>query len=194
MMKINRIQLVLTIIALMGIVNLFSQEKVIVKESDFDKEIKKNTYFPLATSEKKIAWKNTYYFEKIDGFKTINGKEYTIRTEKWESGRVKTSYLREEEGIVYLYEVCCNIETIVVDKKYIRGKSWEKANKKVKYKVMTLAGRLKTPYNKYNNLLVISEKHLRNTYKLYYKKGFGYVGATRKGILISHVIPTKEKE
>lgn len=193
-MKINRIQLVLTIIALMGIVNLFSQEKVIVKESDFDKEIKKNTHFPLATSEKKIAWKNTYYFEKFEGYKTINGKEYTIRIEEWESGRVKKAYLREEEGIVYLYEVCCNTETIVVDKKYIRGKSWEKANKKVKYKVMTLAGKLKTPYGNYDDLLVISEKHLRNIYKLYYKKGFGYVGATRKGVLISHVIPTEEKE
>lgn len=190
-MKINRMQLVLTIITLIGSVNLYSQEKVIVIESDFDKEIKKNTHFPLVTSEKKITWKNTYYFEKIDGFKTINGKEYTIRTEKWESGRIKTSYLREEEGIVYLYEVCCNTETIVIDKKYIRGKSWEKVNNKIKYKVITLAGRLETPYTNYNDLLVISKKDIRNTYKLYYKKGFGYVGATRKGVLISHVIPLK---
>lgn len=191
------------IAVLMVCPSLFSQEnineekneKVIITDADFEKEIKKNTYFPLANSTKKIAWKNTYYHEKIENTKTFNGKEYISSFEEWESGRVKEIYLREEDGEVSQYEACCTTETIRFNENYKKGESWESADKKTKYKLITYSGKLKTPYKNYEHLLVIRKTRGRSVYDFYYKKRYGYIGATKRGVLISYVIPlnpTKE--
>ncbi len=201
----NRKVYLVWIAILMVFPSLFSQEdenenkneKVIITDADFEKEIKKNTYFPLANNTKKIAWKNTFYHEKIENVKTFNGKEYIACFEEWESGRVKKIYLREEDGLVLQYEACCTMETIRFNEDYKKGESWESANKKIKYKIITYLGKLKTPYKNYNNLLVIRKIYGRSVYDFYYKKKYGYVGATKRGVLISYVIPrnpTKEEK
>lgn len=194
-MKNKNTQLLL-VITLFVFTNLFSQikEKVIVTDADFDKEIKKNTYYPLVPREKKVAWKNTFYIENVKGTKTFNNKEYTLCKQKWESGRTKKIYLREENGVVFEYEDCCGDESIVLDAHFNKGKTWESADKKIKYKLITFFGKLKTPYGEYENLLVIRKIHARKIYEYYYKKGYGYIGATKQGTLFSYVIPTKKNK
>lgn len=148
-----------------------------------------DSYFPLTIKTKKLLWGNTYYFEKIVGTKKINDKEYIEFTQNWEDGSSNLLYLREEGGIVYQYEEGLNAETIRANKSFKEGHTWQTADFKTIYTMETLKGSLKTPYCNYKNLMVIKSQSNNFSFKFYYKKGYGYIGATKDGKLISCATP-----
>lgn len=148
-----------------------------------------DSYFPLTIETKKLLWGNTYYFEKIVGVKKINNKEYVEFSQDWENGATELLYLREKDGIIYQYENCCDTETIRTNKNFKKGHTWKTADLKTVYTIETLKGSLKTPYCNYENLLVIKAQFDNFALKFYYKKGYGYIGATENKKLISYATP-----
>ena len=148
-----------------------------------------DSYFPITIKTKKILWKNTYYMEEIIGKKTRGGKEYVEYVQQWEDGTASFLYLREENGVVYQFEECCDAETIRFDPSFKKGDTWKTADQKATYTIETLEGTLKTPFCNYEDLIVIKLEANTLTYKFYYKKGYGYVGTKQEGIVISGVAP-----
>lgn len=149
-----------------------------------------DSYFPLSITVKKILWQNTYYSEKNVGTKIKKGKEYIEYAQNWKSGNTEYLYLREENGIVYQYEECCETETVRFDPSFKEGHTWKTADNLSSYTIETRNGNLDTPFCNYKNLVVISFKADAFACKFYYKKGYGYIGATMEETLISCATPT----
>ena len=156
---------------------------------NFCEATKDASYFPLAITKKKILWKNTFYFETQHATKTINGKNYIAFQQEWKEGNSDLLYLREENGIVYQYDDCCEVETIRYNPQFTIGHTWKTADQTREYKVIAYDGKLRTPFCDYQNLLVIEAKMDYGHYNFYYLKGHGYIGATQNGQLISCVTP-----
>ena len=98
-----------------------------------------------------------------------------------------TLYLRAKSGTVYQYEKQSEIEFIRYNPNFKTGHKWK--NIETKYEILSTKGELKTPKNSYRNLLVLkSITPSYGTFKFYYKKGIGYVGATQNGKLISYLM------
>jgi len=149
-----------------------------------------NSYFPLAIHEKKIFWADTYYTETKNGTKEINGKVYTEFLQKWKSNNEHILYLREENGIIFQYEKCCEQETIRYNSSFKKGHMWHTADGLTKYEILTYEGTLKTPFCDYKNLMVIQASLKSGISQFYYLKGHGYIGATMDNKIISCVTPT----
>jgi hypothetical protein len=154
--------------------SIFSQSE----GQNFCSEFESDHYFPLDIHKKKLTWYDLSYFESKTSVKILNGKEYTSFAQEWNSGETDYLYLREENGIIYQYEKCCDIETIRYDPKLKINESWFTADKKTKYTITTKNATLRTPYCNYRNLMVIKAEMSNVTFKFYYKKGYGYIGAT----------------
>lgn len=177
---------IFTLLTLLICLSIFSQNEGQSFCSEFDSE----TYFPLNIEKKKVLWSDSYYFEEIVGTKKIKNKEYVEYSQSWKAGNKESLFLREENGIIYQYEKCCDSETIRFDKNFKKGDFWKTADEKSKYTIESLKGKLKTPYCNYKNLLIIKGEFTNVTYKFYYKKGYGYIGATDENDnLISSVSP-----
>ena len=175
---------------LLGLILITSVTHAQKEGQTFCEAYAEDSYFPLSIKVKKIFWQDTYYTEKRLETKTINGKEYIGFSQLWKEGNSDTMYLREENGIVYQYEECCETETVRFDPSFKEGHTWTTVDKGVTYTIDTLNGTLKTPFCEYKNLIVIDFKLTTFQCKFYYKKGYGYIGATFKDTLISCVTPT----
>lgn len=145
----------------------------------------------MTNNFKKIIWRNTFYFERKNKSKEINGKTYTEFEQESEKSGTVLRYLREENGTVYEYEKCCKNETVRYDAKFTVGQVWKKANEKGEFKIITYNGHLETPFCSYKNLLVIEGELDAKKFKFYYLKGVGYVGATEGKKLISYITQDK---
>ena len=184
-------KLTITFLTLIFCLPLYSQ----TDGQSFCSEFKNEDYFPLTIEKKKILWLDSYYFEEIVGTKKIKDKEYIEYAQIWKDGNTESLLLREENGVIYQFEKCCDSETIRFDSKYRKGKSWQSADKKSKYTIESFKGKLKTPYCDYKDLLVIKGEFTNVTYKFYYKKGYGYIGTTDdENNLISCVSPEWNKK
>ncbi|CAM4064462.1 MULTISPECIES: hypothetical protein [Flavobacterium] len=165
---------------------VFSQKE----GQDFCKGNSKGSYFPLDITKKKIYWYNTFYYEVPNGTKTINEKQYVEFVQEWENGEVDLLYLREENGKVYQYEDCCKTKSLRYSDKMNNKEKWERIEDKVRYIVLVRNGKLRTPFCNYKDLFVLRAEYSNGvTYDFYYQKGLGYIGATRKGELISYITP-----
>ncbi|WP_299208507.1 hypothetical protein [uncultured Dokdonia sp.] len=164
---------------------MFSQKE----GQTFCEVYEEDSYFPITIKTKKILWKDTYYMEEIIGKKTREGKEYVEYAQTWEEGTVSFMYLREENGVIYQFEECCDTETIRFDPSFTKGHTWKTADQKARYTLLTFEETLKTPFCNYEDLIVIKLEAGTLVYKFYYKKGYGYVGTKQEGILISGVAP-----
>ncbi|CAM1369754.1 hypothetical protein [Tenacibaculum xiamenense] len=182
---------IFTFFTLLICLPLFSQ----TEGQSFCSELENEDYFPLTIEKKKILWLDSYYFEEIIGSKEIKNKKYIEFAQNWKAGNAGSLLLREKNGVIYQYEKCCDTETIRFDSKFEKGKSWKTADKKSNYSIKSFNGKLKTPYCDYKNLLVIKGEFTNVTYFFYYKKGYGYIGATDdKNNLISCVSPEWNKK
>jgi hypothetical protein len=155
----------------------------------FCEESKGYSFFPLEIAKKKILWYTTFYCETKNETKVINGKTYIEFKQDWENSESSILYLREEKGIVYEYESCCENETVRYDPSFTVGHNWKSVDGKSEYKIIAYDGKLKTPYCDYENLLVIDAKMLYGSFTFYYLKGHGYIGATKDNKLVSCVTP-----
>lgn len=148
-------------------------------------------HFTFHTGKKYVIWQDTYYIEQQIGSKTLNGKAYMAYEQTWESGSVFQLYLREDDGIIYQFEDCCEDDTVRLPSKIKNGTTWKTANKLGTYEVISQTGTLKTPRCDYKNLLVLKSTLKNGTFSFYYQKGYGYIGCTVNGELISYVTPRK---
>lgn len=155
----------------------------------FCEESKDYSYFPLEITKKKILWSKTFYFETKEQTKVINEKTYIEIKQKWDNSNSDLLYFREENGIIYKYESCCEDETVVYNPKFEIGQTWKSADQKNEYKLISYNGTLKTLFCEYQNLLVIEAKMTYGSYNFYYLRGHGYIGATQNDKLISCVSP-----
>lgn len=147
------------------------------------------SYFPLLESKKIIVWGNTYYTEEKIGTKELNNKTYITYKQVWESGDIDYLYLRNENGVIYQFEEDTEDETIRLPNQFKIGDTWKTASKQASYEVISTDGNLKTPICNYSNLLVLKSIFKNGSFTFYYLKGYGYVGATVNGNLISFVTP-----
>lgn len=155
----------------------------------FCKESKGISYFPLEITKKKILWQDTFYFEIKNKTKVINGKTYVEFKQEWNNSESFLLYFREENKIIYQYDLCSEKETIRYNPKFKIGHLWKSASEKSEYQLITYNGKLKTPYCEYENLLVIKAKMPYGKFNFYYLKGQGYIGATKNNKLVSYVTP-----
>ncbi|WP_412464458.1 hypothetical protein [Flavobacterium mekongense] len=156
---------------------------------DFCTEKLNDAFFPLTIDFKKVIWRDTFYLERKNATKEINGKTYIEFEQESENSGTVLRYLREADGIVYEYEKCCGNETIRYNAKFVEGHVWKKGNGKGEYKIISYNGHLKTPFCNYENLLVIEGELNSKKFHFYYLRGFGFVGATEDGKIISYVSP-----
>jgi hypothetical protein len=155
----------------------------------FCEESKGFSYFPLAITKKKILWYDTFYFETKNETKVLNGKTYVEFKQEWNNSESDLLYLREENGIIYQFDSCCENETIRYNPNFEIGHSWKSAAEKSEYRLISYNGKLKTPFCEYENLLVIEAKMPYGMFNFYYLKGIGYIGATKDNKLISCITP-----
>lgn len=155
---------------------------------DFCDGDKDGSYFPFI-KKKKLLWSRTYYFEESVGEKILNGKKYNTYRQTWENGTIDYLYLREEDGKILEYEECCTTETVRYDEFFEPGHSWASEDKKATYTLLSYDTELETPYCKYKHLMAVEAKYATVTYIFYYLKGYGYVGAKTKDIVISAATP-----
>ncbi|MFD2824288.1 hypothetical protein ACFS5M_11455 [Lacinutrix iliipiscaria] len=151
-------------------------------------------YFTLLDSNKYIIWRNTYYVEKMERQKQLNGKTYVEYSQSWESGDVVKLYLKKEKGVVYQFEDCCDDDTVRMPNHPQKGDTWKTADGLVTYEVISIESELKTPVCSYKNLLELKSIFSNGEFTFFYQKGYGYVGAKEKDILISFVVPRSPKE
>lgn len=157
----------------------------------FCEESKGYSYFPLEIAKKKILWYNTFYIETTNSTKVINGKTYIEFNQEWKDSQSDIFYLREENGIVYEYDSCCENETVRYDPSFTVGHTWKSVSGKNEYQIIAYNGKLETPFCNYENLLVIEAKMFYGSFTFYYLKGHGYIGATKDNKLISCVTPIR---
>lgn len=149
---------------------------------------KDGSYFPFIT-KKKLLWADTFYFEEYKGETMLNGKKYNTYLQTWNNGDTTTLYLREQDGKILQYEKCCESETIRYDEFFEPGHSWKSQDKKITYKLLSYDSKLDTPYCKYEHLMAIQAEYDKVTFVYYYQKGYGYIGATLKGKIMSCATP-----
>lgn len=179
--------ILILLFSLFTVTNSFSQLK---EGQNFCDPTEDGSYFPLVIKKKKFFWADTRYVETKKGTKELNGKTYVEFSQEWLGGTTATLYLREQDGVIYQYEECCETETIRYDENFEEGHTWKTASGEGEYKIVTYEGTLKTPFCEYEDLMVIEAVLKNGTFKFYYFKGHGYVGATVDDQLISCVTPT----
>ncbi len=144
-------------------------------------------YFPLDIEKKIIHFGGYDYEEYMSGTKVIGNKQYTEYTQRWEAGNETQLYLRKENGKVLQYEECCDEDTIRYDESFLVGDTWLTVDSKTRYTIVTYDGKLDTPFFNYEKLLVIKAELSNTIYHFYYKKDYGYVGATQNNKLVSYL-------
>ncbi|MEM7160939.1 MAG: hypothetical protein AAF487_00735 [Bacteroidota bacterium] len=170
-------------------VAIYPIDSQIIEGQNFCDGNKKGAYFPLNIKEKFIIWGDTYYVETHMGSESMNGKNYEIFKQEWESGDIGILHLRNKNGITYQFEDCTNMESIRLNTKFKKSHSWERKCENWKYRIVSKKGKLKTPLCKYNKLIVIEALIEGTRFHYYYLKGLGYIGATVNGELISFLAP-----
>lgn len=175
---------------LLIVLSLFSITITAAQEEDqsFCDGLDNASYFTLV-NKKKLMWYNTWYIEEYTGDKNINGEVYRIYKQTWEDGDTDLLYMREADGKLLQYDEKCKADFMRYDEFLEAGSSWDEPCKKVKYTVLSFTDELTTPFCKYKNLMSLKAEYEKVTYIFYYQKGYGYVGATKNGKIISCATP-----
>ncbi len=146
-------------------------------------------FFVFFTGKKYVVWQDTYYIEHAKSTKTLNKNEYVEFEQTWENGAVYQLYIREDDGTIFQYEDCCDEDTVRLPAEIKEGAIWQTADELSNYQILTTSGTLKTPFCEYKNLLVLKATFKNGVFNFYYQRGYGYIGCTVDGQLISYVSP-----
>ena len=130
-------------------------------------------------------------FSIVAGISLLGDDGYLGPIINEESGDTASLFLREENGIIYQYEACCEEDTIRLPAELKVGYKWKTADNLSQYEIISIDSELKTPVCSYKNLLVIKLTVKNGSFQFYYLKGFGYIGATNDEGRISFVTPQK---
>lgn len=147
-------------------------------------------YFYLSTFNKIVLWFNTYYNETLEGEQVFNNTNYKVYVQEWEDGDKDTLYMREEGSRVLQYHKELDKEVVRFDSNFTLQNKWKLID--CKNRLLSFQETLVTPVCRYKNLMAIEATYEHTTYIFYYLRGFGYVGATKNGQLVSCVVPSFE--
>lgn len=141
---------------------------------------------------------NKSYKSKYNGDSIkYGGSFYYAKIKEYSDGSIKTSYWREVNGAVYLYEKESNTLSLELPSNPKLGQKWKSTNQIWSYEIVGLEGEFKTPYCEFTNLLEVKTKSSErngNAYNLFYKKGIGMVGVKINGKPITYIKPNKEMD
>lgn len=144
-------------------------------------------YFTMQTGKKIVLWYATYYEETLEGEAMIDGKTYKKYIQQWQDGSKSALYFREEGSRVLQYDEATKKDVERLDGQFKPGQKWKGID--CTYTLLSFDETLQTPICHYKNLMAIKAVYTKDTYIYYYLKGFGYVGATKDGKLISCAVP-----
>ena len=138
-----------------------------------------------------------YYLEDKVKF---GENDYYAKIRKYSWGKTDTSYYREDDMNYYHFDPKVNSESVVLPKEIVMGQKWFEADGSLSYQVIGIDEELETPTKKYNRLIVLECKQLKDrdkqkskVYHLYYSKGLGLVGSMNNMQLTSYLADVKKK-
>lgn len=189
----NRIRLT-TLILILTTGTIFGQ-------ADLCFEKVTGTYWPIKVGTKiKYSSRGESYTSYFNGDSLKAGDKYYLKEiEEYASGKTKTSYWREENGVIYFYDVEKKAESIELVNNLTPGTTWEKYDKTWKYTIIDTVSSLATPFCEFKNLLQVKAEpqneikdKMYSYYNLFYKRGVGMVGMNVNGELFLFARPNKE--
>jgi hypothetical protein len=159
------------------------------------------TYWPIKVGTKiKYFSRGESYISYFNGDSLKAGDKYYLKEiEEYASGKTKTSYWREENGVIYFYDAEKKTESIELVNNLTPGTTWEKYDKTWKYTIIDTVSFLATPFCEFKNLLQVKAEpqneikdKMSSYYNLFYKRGVGMVGMNVNGELFLFARPNKE--
>lgn len=153
-------------------------------QQDFCFENSSGPYWPVKPGPKKYYGRTTSsYTSQLTGDSLqVSGHVYYKSIDDYGKGKTETTYLREEQGDVFVYDTEKKIEFMELSSNTTPGYSWEKYDKAWKYTVIDTNGSVTTPYCKFEHLLNIkaepqgkTKENYSSYFNLYYKRGVGLV-------------------
>lgn len=170
-------------------------------QSDLCFEKVTGTYWPIKAGTKiKYSSRGESYTSYFNGDSLKAGDKYYLKEIKeYSNGKTKTSYWREENGVIYFYDVEKKAESIELMNNLTPGTTWEKYDKTWKYTIIDTVSSLATPFCEFKNLLQVKAEpqneikdKMYSYYNLFYKRGVGMVGMNVNGELFLFARPNKE--
>jgi hypothetical protein len=158
-------------------------------------------YWPIKAGMKiKYSSRGESYTSYFNGDSLKVGNKYFLKEIKqYVGGKIKTSYWREENGIVYFYDAEKKAESIELINNLTSGTTWEKYDKTWKYTIVDTVSSFATPFCEFKNLLQVKaepQNEIRDKmysyYNLFYKRGVGMVGMNVNGEAFIYAKPNKE--
>ena len=158
-------------------------------------------YYPL--NERTLEYK---YFESSHSMtvkflkeKTIlNEEHYTVKETKYSWGKTKSSYCRLLDGEIVFLDIESKNEHVNIPRDLSRGYKWSD-NENWNYEIIGTNEKMKTPIDKYDNLLVIraiklptnNDKVKLPIYYNYYKQNIGQVASFSEGKLLTYLVEVR---
>lgn len=170
-------------------------------QSDLCFDNASGTYWPIKAGLKiKYSSRGESYTSYFNGDSLKVGEKYFLKEiQQYASGKVKTTYWREENGVVYLYDAEKKAESIELINNLTPGTTWEKYDKTWKYTIVDTVSSFATPFCEFTNLLQVKAEpqneikdKMYSHYNLFYKRGIGMVGLNVNGEPFIYVKPDKE--
>lgn len=159
------------------------------------------TYWPIkAGTTIKYSSRGESYTSYFNGDSLkVGDKSYLKEIKEYANGKTKTSYWREENGVVYFYDVEKKAESIELINNLTPGTIWEKYDKTWKYTIVDTVSSFATPFCDFKNLLQVKAEpqnelkdKMYSYYNLFYKRGVGMVGMNVNGEPFMYAKPNKE--
>jgi TonB family protein len=153
-------------------------------QTDFCEEKASGVYWPVKTEVKRYYMSpQGISLEYYDGDSLqADGKTYYKRITESKADKSKNTYLREQDGNVYIYDTEKKLEFLELSGNITPGYTWNKYDESWKYTVVDTISAITTPYCEFKNLLNIKAEPMGETAKqydsyfnLYYKRGVGLV-------------------
>jgi hypothetical protein len=170
-------------------------------QSDLCFEDAIGAFWPLKAGKKiKYASRGESYTSYFNGDTLKAGNKYYLKEiTEYSNGKTKNSYWREENGVVYVYDIENKIESIELINNLTPGNTWEKYDKTWKYTIIDTVSLLSTPFCDFKNLLQVKAEpqnelkdKMYSYYNLFYKRGVGMIGMNVNGELFLFARPNKE--
>lgn len=163
------------------------------------------SYYPLGIENtwkyKYVNSNDTQTVRVIEGNIEIEGKKYFKIIRTYTFGENTESFARNEDQVSYSFDYKTKGETFTIPNELVVGKIWYQADNSWKYEIISVTATLKTPTDKYDNLLQIKASQLTNRdseklqkYDLFYQKGIGQIAAKGNGQLMTYLIYSKVRQ
>jgi len=185
----------------LGTLILILTTGTIFGQSDLCFDNATGTYWPIKAGKKtKYSSRGESYTSYFNGDSLkVDDKYFLKEIKEYSSGKTKTSYWRQENGIVYFYDVEKKAESIELINNLTPGTTWEKYDKTWKYTIIDTVSSFATPFCEFKNLLQVKAEpqneikdKMYSYYNLFYKRGVGMVGMNVNGEPFIYAKPNKE--